>query len=99
MPHLHVKGQISLVKNPNPRYIQIGSALVRQAIREGWPILPWVGDAIVRDVLAVLDDPAARPRMEIAAIRTLIAMEADNLRRLLVGPSGHSQAGKSEHPE
>jgi len=56
--------------------------LVRQAIREGWAVPQSVRGAVVRDVTALLDNPATSARMLIATTWALLAMERDNLQLL-----------------
>ena len=55
---------------------------VRQAIREDWDVPQGVRGAVVRDVTALLDDPATRARMLNATTWALLAMEQDNLKLL-----------------
>ena len=53
--------------------------LVRQAIREGWPVSQPVMDAVVRDVVnKALAPEDADPRQFIAAVKVVIAMEGAN---------------------
>lgn len=50
--------------------------MVRQAIREGWPVPEAVRLAVIDDVCDVA--LAGDPRRAIAAVRVILAMEDDN---------------------
>lgn len=52
--------------------------LARQAAREDWPVDAAVGAMVVADVLAVTE--TGTPRQQIAAARTLLVLEAANIR-------------------
>jgi hypothetical protein len=68
---------------------------MRQAIREGWDVPQSVRGAVVRDVTALLDDPATCPRMLNATTRALLAMEQDNLKLLNDAVAERSKASHS----
>jgi hypothetical protein len=50
--------------------------LVRQAVREGWPVAEHVARAVIDDICEVA--LGANPRHSIAAVRVIVAMVADN---------------------
>jgi hypothetical protein len=51
--------------------------MVRQAIREGWPVHPEVKSAVVSDISLIALEGAERRRV-LAAIRVLLAMAESN---------------------
>jgi hypothetical protein len=53
---------------------------VRHAIREGWEVHEHVRELIVDDVMAVITDDEAMPRLQIAATWAVIEMARDNQR-------------------
>ena len=55
--------------------------LLRQAICEGWPVPQIAREAIVGDLMALVNDPATRPRMLIAMAWAFLEMDRANARR------------------
>jgi len=55
-------------------------ALIRKAIAQGWDVPDETKVAILRDVFDVMNDDTAGPRLWCAAVRTVLAMEAVNIR-------------------
>jgi hypothetical protein len=53
--------------------------MARRAIREHWPVPPDVAAAVIRDVCDVALS-AANPRRHVAAVRVILAAEADRQR-------------------
>jgi hypothetical protein len=58
--------------------------LLRHAIREVWDVPEYVRELIVEDVMAVITDSAAKPRLQIAATWAIIEMARDNQRDILM---------------
>ena len=52
--------------------------LVRQAIREGWPVAPEVRSAVVSDISLIAREEGAERRRVVAAIRVLLAAAKSN---------------------
>ena len=62
--------------------------LIRQAIREGWPVPPHIRWQITKRMLDLFDSNEADLRMKAALARCVIRMELDNADREL-SPDAH----------
>ena len=56
--------------------------LLRQALREGWPVHPANKRRIIDALETILDDPECDPRLKQAALRFLIDADRANVREV-----------------